>query len=661
MLITADGAQAADWPPLPPEDLKMTSVAEQPGAAAIVLLRDEVANDPMNFHQTYLRIKILTEEGRKYADVEVPYSRRNFHLEDVSGRTVHADGTVLPFDGRVFDKQVLRTREKAGRGEHINVKSFTLPDVQVGSVIEYRYILRYDDSSFYAPHWDVQGELFQRKATFKFIPYEGLLKMDHDRVGNGVAWTSYLPKGTVPQQHTFATGAFGGSPRAARQLVDLEITNVSPLVQEPYMPPPAVMRYRVDFYYMLASKQEEYWKDEGKFWNKDVENFLGKKNGIDAAVRQVTAGGDSPEQKLRNIYGVVGGLDNWSYQPARAVQQDKALGIKQNSGAEDVLRQHGGTHDDLNRLFVAMARAAGMSAYLMRVPSRDRELFDPALLSTRQFAAEIAIVQLNGKEVFLDPGTKFCPYGLLDWRYTNVRGLRQSAGGKGTELVATPSVDYTKTQVQRLARLKLNEDGKAEGMVKVGFYGQEQMDFRQEGGKTDAEGRRRLLEDELKRWLPGDSEVTLTDTPDWESTEPHLAAEFKISTPLAVASGKRWIVPVHIFQVNEKPWFAASQRINPVYFDYEFSELDEVHLALPDGMEVESLPGNDSVRTDFAVYNTAQGQDADKSVVARRGLVLGGLLFPTTVYGEVKGFFEKVKTGDDQPLLLKGAAHAELK
>jgi hypothetical protein len=35
----------------------------------------------------------------------------------------------------------------------IQVKSFTLPDVQVGSIIDYRYSLRYDDQSFYAPEW----------------------------------------------------------------------------------------------------------------------------------------------------------------------------------------------------------------------------------------------------------------------------------------------------------------------------------------------------------------------------------------------------------------------------------------------------------------------------------------------------------------------------
>jgi len=40
----------ADWPAIAPEDLTMTDLAEQKGAPAVVLLRQEVADDLNNFH-----------------------------------------------------------------------------------------------------------------------------------------------------------------------------------------------------------------------------------------------------------------------------------------------------------------------------------------------------------------------------------------------------------------------------------------------------------------------------------------------------------------------------------------------------------------------------------------------------------------------------------
>ena len=59
------------------------------------------------------------------------------------------------------------------------------------------------------------------------------------------------------------------------------------------------------------------------------------------------------------MYAAISLMDNPSLSAAAA--EAPVL----NSGAEDVLQRHSGTHDDLNRLFVAMLRAAGISATMM--------------------------------------------------------------------------------------------------------------------------------------------------------------------------------------------------------------------------------------------------------------------------------------------------------
>lgn len=649
-----------DWPPIAPEDLKMTDLPQQKGAPAVVLLREEVANDPQNYHSVYIRIKILTEAGRRYADVEIPYSRRSFKIDGVSGRTVHPDGSIVNFEGKVFDKMVVKGKRGRGEQVRVHVKSFTLPDVQVGSILDYRYFLRYDDRSFYAPEWVVQTELFQKNASFKFIPFSGDLIMAHNRVGRGSAWSSFLPTaGAKPQWHSMMTSSHATS-RTATQYVDLSLTDVPPLIEEPFMPPARMLRYRVQFYYTIDRTSEAYWKEEGKFWSKDVDKFLDRKAGVDEAVAKTVLPNDSPEQKVRKIYAFVTGLENQSYHPKREEQEEKALGLKPNDGVEDVLRQRSGDHDDLNRLLVAMVRAAGIPAFMMWVPSRDETFFQPEFMSTHQLDAEIAIVQLDGKDVFLDAGTKFCPYGLLDWRYSGSSGLRQSAT-KGTEIGQSPMADYSKALIFRWAGVKLTEDGKVEGTVKAGFYGLEAMERRQKANATDAEGRKKMLEDEVRSWLPGNSDVELVGTPNWDETEPHLATEFKISSPLAVGAGKRWLVPIHIFQVNGKPVFSASERVNPIYFWYLTREVDEVHITLPSSLEIESLPADDKVKLDYALYLTIQKQESSTSIMTHRDLVMAGLVFPATKYKELKDFYDKVNAGDDQQMILKGSTHAEVK
>ena len=275
-------------------------------------------------------------------------------------------------------------------------------------------------------------------------------------------------------------------------------------------------------------------------------------------------------------------------------------------------------------------------------------------MSTRQFDAEIAFVLLDGKEVYLDPGSKFCPYGILDWRYSAVGGLKLN--GKGADFGETPTPTYKQSVTTRMADLTLDTNGTAHGKVVVVSKGTSAMLKRQEAGKSDAEGRKKMAEDQLRSILPGNSDVSLTNIPDWENTESPLQQEFKVSFPLAVVSGKRLLVQQHLFQVDAKNLFPSEKRVNPVYFRFPWQEADEVHLTSPAGMEVESLAPDDLVKLQYAVYQTKQKQESPGRLFSRRDLIMSEAVILPTQYKEIKDFFDKVKAGDDQPALLKVGA-----
>ena len=647
-------SKAADFPAVNPDDLKMTGIPEQPGAAAVILDREETDDDLLNEHTVYERVKILTDAGREYANVEIPYSRRGFTVGGISGQTVHSDGKVIPFEGKPFDKTVIK-----GGGVKVNVKTFTLPDVEVGSVIDYRYALRYDDRMLLPPTWEVQTDLFQRKAYFKFIPFQNhggmYITLAHGQIATGINWYPVLGNKALPVLHQNPLGSGIGAVGQVSMWVDMKEENVPALVEEPFMAPTSMMRWRVYFYYQESRDMDEYWKAQGKFWNKDVESFVERNRGVDAAVAQAVTPSDTPEQKVRKLYAFVASLENQDYVPDRSKQENKVLEIKENKGAEDVLANRSGTHDELNRLFVSLVRAAGIPASMIWVPDRSREIFMKPYLSTNQFDAEIAIVQLAGKDLFLDPGTKFCPYGVLDWRYSAVGGLRQSP--KGAEFGETALPEYRQAVVTRMAVLSLDGSGAAHGQVALVFKGLQAMFKRQEGGKTDDAGRKKLLEDDLREILPGNSEITLDKQPDWNDQESPLIASFHVSIPLAIASGKRLLLPQHLFQFSERARFSSAQRINPVYFHFPWQEADEVHLTLPPGVEVESLAPDDTVKLDYALYQVRQKQEAPGKISSRRDFIMVGMAFPQDHYSEVKGFFDKVKSDDDQQALLKVAAN----
>src|ERR1019366_836557 len=82
-------ARAADWPPLIPDELAMKDNPASPGSLAMVLFREEIVNSKDSTETYYYRIKIFAEEGKKRADIEIPFVKGLFDIKDIHARTIH--------------------------------------------------------------------------------------------------------------------------------------------------------------------------------------------------------------------------------------------------------------------------------------------------------------------------------------------------------------------------------------------------------------------------------------------------------------------------------------------------------------------------------------------------------------------------------------------
>jgi hypothetical protein len=125
--------------------------------AKLILYRqvDRDDNDRTRNEQDYVRIKILTEEGRKYADVEISYFHEQGTIVSLPARTIRPDGSIAMFEGKAYDKQIVKAK-----GVKYLAKTLTLPDVQVGSIIEYHYTYDMTEHYIYDSHWLLSDELF---------------------------------------------------------------------------------------------------------------------------------------------------------------------------------------------------------------------------------------------------------------------------------------------------------------------------------------------------------------------------------------------------------------------------------------------------------------------------------------------------------------------
>jgi len=131
------GAQAPPaWPPVPPEELALEDNAFDPGLPALILEYEVRTHNTKSAATTYKRIKIFREEGKKLADVEIRYFEKFTRVEEIRARVTSPSGKSEDFNGAIYDKEVVRLRKF-----RFNAKTFTLPNVDVGSVIEYSYRL----------------------------------------------------------------------------------------------------------------------------------------------------------------------------------------------------------------------------------------------------------------------------------------------------------------------------------------------------------------------------------------------------------------------------------------------------------------------------------------------------------------------------------------
>ena len=636
-----------------PEELSMTSLPGYPGASAVVLFDEEITKDDLHVIMHYQRVKILTEEGKKYANVELNYVQTSGYGEyegneetvgEIVGRTIHADGTIIPFTGKPYQKTI----EKNGNVK-VQSKVFTLPDVEVGSILEYRYATRYNDHSYLAPDWYIQRELYVKSAHYQWYPtLKDLVDPeDGDKEISTISWFPILPVGVKIDRTETPDPK---SPSGKQQIFNLVIHDVPPEPKEDHMPPIAAYSYRVLFNFTPYQNAAEFWKVKGKQWSKRMDSFAGPNGDLRSATQTVIAGATTDDEKLHKIYATVMGLENTEYTREHEARENKAEGGKV-SNAADVLAHKRGSAADLTLLFIGMARAAGFEAYAMDVPSRSQNLFMPGWMSFRQFDDIVAIVKVGGKEVFFDPGSRYCEFGHLEWQHTFVGGLRQVAGG--TEIGQTPGDGYVANKRTRVANLTMDEQGHVTGKIDLTFTGSAALRWRHRSLTGDDESLRHALRTSLEGMLPKSLEVKVTEIKNLDDYEKPLAVSYEVKGSMGTPTGKRLVMPVDLFTAGSTATFPQEKREVAVYFDYAETVLDALRVNFPKGFSVEAMPteGKFSIpqRAAYTISTTA----TPTSFTTRRLFALGDFLIPSADYGTLRGCYSQFESKDQESVVLK--------
>jgi transglutaminase-like putative cysteine protease len=620
--------------PPDPQELKMTSEPLAPGASAILLYRqvDRDDNGLTSHEDNYERIKILTEDGRKYADVEIPFVKGSNDVVHVRARSIRPDGTIAEFDGQIFEKEIVKAR-----GLRYMAKTFTLPDVQIGSIIEYSYTYDFKEYSLYDSNWILSQELFTKLARFSLKPYKGNFQNPFT-----VSWRLRVPTGTTPPKE------------GPDHIVRLEAQNIAAFQAEDFMPPENELKFHVNFVYSddpFEPDFEKYWRRVGKKLDGQIEGFAGRPKALEGVVSQIVSPSDPPEEKLRKLYDRVQSLRNTSYELEKTDQEEKRENEKAPTNVEEVWKRGYGNGAQLNWLYLSLVRAAGFEASPVLVSDRRNYFFTPQSMDRNKLDANVVQVKLNSKDVYFDPGAAFTPFGMLEWPETAVKGLRLDKDGGSW--IETPLPQSSDSRIERKAKLQLNETGGLEGKVTVTFTGLEAMSRRVEERHADDTARKKYLEEQVQEYIPAASELELISQPDWKSSSQPLVAEFSLKIPGWVSgAGRRALLPVGLFSAPEQHIFEHTNRVHPLYFEYPWQEVDDVTIDLPLGWQVQNLPKPQ--KQDGHVVTYVVGATNDGSTVhLTRTLTVDMLILEQKYYMALRNFFQVVRSGDEEQVVLQ--------
>jgi len=648
--------QEKNWPPVTPEELAMTDCPEQPGAPAILLYHERIEDRTKSLLTVFKRIKILTPAGRDYANLEVKYIPELQSVEKIQARIISPDGQTKDYKGNILEK----TAVKVGPYE-AKIKTLAIPDISPGYIIDFRYELRTKEinvegfvfnigaflpaepgsisSDFYtfsAASWDLQENIFTRKIKFVFEADRSIAMLFRGRCR--LAWVTNKLKGATPT--------------VSGNKVELVAENIPPWEKEKLMPPESTERIKVDILFIdnRVKSADDFWEKAAKDWKDSADKFIGGRNGLNDIVRSIVGEETSELTKLQKIYERVQKIENLSYAEEKTSKEEKKY--KENKRVMDVLKRNYGYRNQITRTFVGLARAAGFEAYLVRAVNRNDKIFRQMLpLFYNQFDTEIALVKVNGRVQAFDPGTPFCPFGLVYWPMSNTAGI--TFEGDKMTFFTTPVFPPDLALSQREVSLEIDPEGNLTGKVKITYQGQEALIRRIRHIHSDEVKKKEDLENELKKILPPESKVKMTGLSGLDNSSAQLVVEYEVIIPgLTTPAGDKLLLQIYPLVNPERYPFSSPQRKYPVYFPYPYREFDDIVISLPESMSLEAVPEAKKKETDFSSFSLVKALENPQRLHIQRDFSIKKSYFPVNQYPALKDFFDFARASDEEQIIL---------
>lgn len=403
-------------------------------------------------YEYHVKIKILDSKGFDKANVEIPFytsdPRRFEKVTDVAGVTYYKDEKGNMKIAELDASKIYTVNEN----KYWNKVKFAMPNVQNGSIIEYKYKIE-------SPYLlNFKTWLFQSDIPKVYSAYEVHIPAVYNY---NVSMRGALKLTRNPMEIEQDCFNFHGV-KCDCSKITYAIDNIPAFIEEDYMT--SRKNFISGLYFELfeytnlsngsTQKLSKEWKDVDSELKRD-ESFgsqIKKKDLLKQLITPVIVGKTDDLSKAKAVYAYI----------QKNIKWNEINSMVTDGGVRKALDKHTGTTGDINLSLISALNAAGVNTEAVILSTREHGILSKLYPVISEFNYVIARATIGDKSYLLDATDPLLSFGMLPIRCLNDQGRVMSLDKPSYWIDIVTNQKQSTTYTMDLV---LSDDGKLKGKL----------------------------------------------------------------------------------------------------------------------------------------------------------------------------------------------------
>lgn len=581
-----------------------------------------------------VRMQIVTEDGKEYANRTIVYFNdpklANSQNERISGLEATSYNLV---DGKVVKTSMASKyvfKEQAT--DNLMRMKFSIPEVKVGSIIEYKYMLT-------SPrYYDIPSWTFQKSEPVRYAYYSATIPEWYKYHVESRGFASL--KSNNHETTTLHVLLNGGTASVNAEKYTFEAENLVAFKNEKFIYCKNDYAQRVDFELrgieipgQVYKNYTSTWDDVRKFFGSecDVDSRLSIKNPYAEEMKSLDLEGKPVAAKASALFSLL----------MKKLKWDKSYGLYCKNPLK-VVKEGKGSNIELNYIYMSMLRDAGIKSTPMLIRKRSNGRLPLTFASLDKLNTfVVAFVDENGSLLFADCSAEYGDINILPDNLM-AEGILYDPNITGTPNAGATRGDmYDLSQIAGNAtntriNVMLDAEGKLNGQRINTHIGYNALDYKEayhavEDSLALIEKKEKGLECKIASFRVRNAEGT------GRATEERIRF-----TKEAVVDGDKVYFNPLVFADEKTNYFVKQERVLPVEFPAIQSTTITSVVNIPEGYVIEEMPKPETVQLPGYLEVAISFEMQDNNLVTKYQSVADTNFIPASEYANLQEFWKKV-------------------